>query len=85
MKNKKKKKDNDAAAGSAESTVARVTEIIASSTESFEDAIQAGVTRACRTLENVTGAWVQDQKVDIRDGKIVAYRVNLKVTFVLKD
>jgi flavin-binding protein dodecin len=66
-------------------SVARVTEITASSTKSFEDAIEAGVERACKTLQNVTGAWVQDQKVDINDGEIVNYRVSLKVTFILKD
>ena len=66
-------------------SVARVTEITASSTKSFEDALEAGVERACKTLENVTGAWIQDQKVDIKDGEIVNYRVNLKITFILKD
>ena len=82
MKNKKKKKEeNTSVAGS----VARVTEIIASSTTSFEDAINVGVARACKTLKNVTGAWVQDQKVEVVDGKISCYRVNLKVTFVLND
>ena len=65
--------------------VARVTEIIASSKKSFEDAIETGVSRACKTLDNVTGAWVQDHKIVIAKNKIVEYRVNLKVTFVLKD
>lgn len=83
VKDKKKKKKADSV--SAENTVARVTEIIASSTVSFEDAVAVGVARACKTLQNVTGAWVQDQKVDIEDGKVSAYRVNLKVTFVLND
>ncbi len=84
MKDKKKKKKTDEALSSS-NTVARVTEIIASSTVSFEDAVAVGVARACKTLQNVTGAWVQDQKVDITDGKVSAYRVNLKVTFVLND
>ena len=66
-------------------SVARVTEIIASSKKSFDDAIKEGVDRACKTLDNVTGAWVQDQKVSISKGKIVEYRVALKVTFILKD
>ena len=71
MKNKKKKKDEGVAASEASTTtVARVTEIIASSPTSFEDAVAAGVARACKTLKNVTGAWVQDQKVDLVDGKI---------------
>ncbi|MDH3667617.1 MAG: dodecin family protein [Paracoccaceae bacterium] len=65
--------------------VARVTEIIASSKKSFEDAVEKGVERASKTLKNVEGAWVQDQSVTVRDGKISEYRVNLKVTFILKD
>lgn len=66
-------------------SVARVTEIIASSPKSFDDALDQGVARACKTLKGVSGAWIQDQKVVIADGKIVEYRVNLKVTFVLED
>lgn len=66
-------------------SVARVTEIISSSTESFDDAIKSGVARATKTLNNVTSAWVQDQKCIIDDGAIVEYRVILKITFVLND
>ncbi|TWT48275.1 dodecin family protein [Botrimarina hoheduenensis] len=66
-------------------SVARVTEIIASSKKSFEDAIEKGVSRSCKTLENVKSAWVKDQKVEVSEGKITAYRVTLMVTFVLKD
>jgi len=66
-------------------SVARVTEIIASSTTSFDDAVKQGVDRACKTLKNVNGAWVQDQKVVVTDGAITEYRVALKVTFVLND
>lgn len=66
-------------------SVARVTEIIASSPKSFDDALDVGVARACKTLKGVSGAWIQDQKVVIEDGKIVEYRVNLKVTFILED
>ena len=65
-------------------SVARVTEIIASSTKSFEDAVEEGVKRATETLKNVEGAWVKDQKVTVRDGKISEYRVVLKVTFILE-
>ncbi|KNG94204.1 dodecin family protein [Pseudaestuariivita atlantica] len=65
-------------------SVARVTEIIASSRKSFDDATENGIDRACKTLKNVTGAWVQDQKVVVEDGKITEYRVNLKVTFILE-
>ena len=63
--------------------IARVTEIVAGSKKSFDDAIQKGVDRACATLKNVEGAWVQDQKLIIQKGKIAEYRVNLKVTFIL--
>jgi flavin-binding protein dodecin len=66
-------------------SVARVTEITASSEKSFEDALQQGVARAAKTLKNVEGAWVQEQTVVVSDGRITAYRVNLKVTFVLED
>ena len=66
-------------------SVARVTEIISSSKKSFEDAVENGVARASKTLKNVQSAWVQDQKVTVKDGKISEYRVNLKVTFVLED
>ena len=66
-------------------SVARVTEIIASSPDGFDAAVKAGVTRATETLENVTGAWVQDHKVVVTDGAISEYRVNLKVTFILND
>jgi dodecin len=65
-------------------SVARVTEITSSSPNSFEDALKAGVARAAKTLKNIEGAWVQEQKVVVRDGAIVEYRVNIKVTFVLE-
>lgn len=64
--------------------VARVTEITASSAKSFEDATRIGVERANKTLENVKGAWIQQQKLKIENGKIVEYRVNMKITFILK-
>ena len=66
-------------------SVARVTEIIASSSKSFDDAVENGVKRASKTLKNVKAAWVQDQNVVCDDGKITEYRVTLKVTFVLED
>lgn len=65
-------------------SVARVTEIIASSEKSFDDAVEEGVKRAAKTLNNVEGAWIKDQKVVIKGGKISEYRVVLKVTFVLE-
>jgi len=64
-------------------TVARVTEITAESPKSFEDANRIGIERANKTLENVKGAWIQEQKLKIEGGKITAYRVNMKVTFIL--
>jgi hypothetical protein len=66
-------------------TVARVSEIIAASPTSFDDAIKAGIARAAKTLKNVKGAWVQDQELVLDDGSIKEYRVHLKVTFVLYD
>ena len=66
-------------------SVARVTEITASSSKSFEAALQLGIKRASKTLKNVTGAWIQEQKVVVENGKIVQYRVNMKVTFVLEE
>jgi flavin-binding protein dodecin len=67
------------------SSVARVTEIIASSKKSFDDATDNGIKRAVKTLKNVAGAWVASQDVVVNKGKIVEYRVRLKVTFVLAD
>lgn len=67
------------------SSVARVTEITASSEKGFEDAIEVGISRANKTLENVKGAWIKSQKVVISDGRIGEYRVTLKVTFILKS
>ncbi len=65
-------------------SVAKVTEISASSSKSFEDAIEKGIKRANDTLDNIEGAWVQDMKVTCKDGKVDEYRVMMKVTFVLK-
>jgi len=66
-------------------SVARVTEIIASSPKSFEDAVASGIARATKTLQNVKSAWVKDQKVVVENGKITEYHVGLMVTFILKD
>jgi flavin-binding protein dodecin len=65
-------------------SVAKVVELSAESSKSFEAAIQEGVNRASDTLENVTGAWVKEQQVRVEGGKITGYRVHLQVTFVLK-
>lgn len=66
-------------------SVARVTEITSSSKKSFDDAIEAGIARAVKTLDNVRGAWIQDQEIVVEDDKIVEYRVHMRVTFVLND
>ncbi len=66
-------------------TVARVTEISAMSTTGFEDAIRVGIERASQTLRHVTSAWVKEQRVEVRDGAISSYQVNMLVTFVLDD
>ena len=66
-------------------SVARVTEIISTSEKSFDDAVKSGIKRASKTLDNITGAWVADQEVAVKDGKIENYRVRLKVTFILKS
>jgi flavin-binding protein dodecin len=65
--------------------VARVTEITARSPKGFEDAIRVGLERANSTLRNVEGAWIKEQKVELEDGVIRAYYVNMLVTFVLDD
>jgi flavin-binding protein dodecin len=65
-------------------SVAKVTEIIASSNKGFEDAVNKGIKRANKTLKNIQGAWVKDQQVVVSKGKITAYKVVLKITFVLK-
>ena len=66
-------------------SVAKVSEIIASSPKSFEDAVASGIARANKTLKDIRGAWIAEQKVDVEKGKVVAYRVTMRVTFVLKD
>jgi len=67
-------------------SIAKVTEIIASSPKSFDDAIRLGVARAHKTLTNLKSAWVENQQVQIDDdGNILEFRVQLKITFVLND
>lgn len=65
-------------------TVARNTEITATSAQNFEDAIQQGITRATSTLRNVTGAWVKEQEVRVEGDRIVEYKVTMIVTFILE-
>ncbi len=66
-------------------SVAKVIELTSTSSNSFEDAIQKGIARADKTLKNVEGAWIKEQKVMVEDGRIAGYRVNMMVTFVLED
>ena len=66
-------------------SVARVSEISSTSEKSFEDAMTQGIARANKTLRNVTGAWIKEQQLDIEDGKVTRYRVNMLVTFILDD
>ena len=65
-------------------SVAKVIEISADSDKSFEDAIQQGIETASKTVDDIKGAWIKEQQVLIDDGEIVGFRVDLKVTFVLK-
>jgi dodecin len=66
-------------------SVARVTELSATSQTGFEDAINQAVARATKTLRGVEGAWIKDQNVLIEDGNIVGYKVNVEITFVLEE
>jgi flavin-binding protein dodecin len=66
-------------------SVARITELSASSKKSFDDALQSGLKRATKTLKNVTAAWISSQEVELKNGKINEYRVRMKVTFVLDE
>jgi dodecin len=64
-------------------SVAKVIEIFSTSEKGFEDAVQSGIAKASETVKNIRGAWINEQKVDVENGKIVRYRVSLRITFVL--
>lgn len=66
-------------------SVAKVTEISSTSTKSFEDAIQEGLTRASKTIRNIRSAWIKEQQVRFENGKLSEYQVNMMVTFVLDE
>jgi len=66
-------------------SVAKVSEISATSTKSFEDAINSGIARAGKTIRNIKSAWIKEQQVRLQDGRIVEYQVNMMITFVLED
>jgi flavin-binding protein dodecin len=65
-------------------SVAKISEISSTSKKGFDDAIQSGIRRASKTIRGITGAWVADQEVVVKDGKVVEYKVRMKVTFVLE-
>jgi flavin-binding protein dodecin len=65
-------------------SVAKTSEISASSSKSFEEAIRKGVSKMSETVKNIEGAWVKEQKVVVKDGNVASYRVTMKVTFVVK-
>jgi flavin-binding protein dodecin len=65
-------------------SVAKTSEISASSSKSFEDAVRSGIRKMSETVENIEGAWVKEQKVVVKDGEVDEYRVTMKVTFVVK-
>jgi dodecin len=66
-------------------SVAKVTEISARSTKSFEDAIQAGIARASSTIRHINSAWVKEQRIEVKEGKIISYQVNMMLTFTLES
>ncbi|MDX1431101.1 MAG: dodecin family protein [Gammaproteobacteria bacterium] len=66
-------------------SVAKVTEITAASPKSFEDAIQSGLERASKTIHGIQSAWVNEQRVVVKDNKVDEFRVNMRLTFVLDD
>jgi hypothetical protein len=66
-------------------SVAKITEITSTSKNSFDDAVADGIKRASKTIRGISGAWVADQEVTVKSGKIVEYKVRLKLTFVLDE
>jgi dodecin len=66
-------------------SIAKVSEISATSAKSFEDAVVQGLARANKTLRNVRSAWIKEQQVRVHDGAITEYQVNMMVTFVIED
>jgi dodecin len=65
--------------------VAKVSEISSRSAKSFEDAIQIGIARAAKTLRHVTSAWIKEQRIELKEGKVIGYQVNMLVTFIIDD
>ncbi|MDJ0793862.1 MAG: dodecin family protein [Woeseiaceae bacterium] len=65
-------------------SVAKISELTAESSKSFEDAVEKGIRKMAKTVDNIEGAWIKEQKVVVKDGEISAYRVTMKITFVVK-
>ena len=65
-------------------SVAKTSEITAASGKSFEDAVQSGIKKMSKSVDNIEGAWIKEQKVIVDDGEVKEYRVTMKVTFIVK-
>ena len=65
-------------------SVAKISELTAESSKSFEDAVEKGIRKMSKSVDNIEGAWIKEQKVVVKDGEISAYRVTMKVTFIVK-
>ncbi|OTG96378.1 dodecin family protein [Acinetobacter sp. ANC 3832] len=65
-------------------SIAKIVEVNSSSAKSFEDAIQTGIAKVTETVKNVQGAWINEQKVIVKDNNITEYRVNLKISFLVE-
>ncbi len=66
-------------------SVGRIVEISATSEKSFDDAVQQGINRASETLRHVQSAWIKDQRVEVEQGKVTSYQVNMQITFLMED
>lgn len=66
-------------------SIAKTSEITSTSKKSFEDAVNDGIKRASKTLHGITGAWVADQEVVVKGGKVVEYKVRMKLTFIVDE
>jgi flavin-binding protein dodecin len=64
-------------------SVAKVVELTASSSTSFEDAVKSGIAKAAETLRNIEGAWVAEEKVKVENGEVTEFRVTLRITFLV--
>ncbi len=65
-------------------SVAKISELTAESSKSFEDAVRKAISKMSKTVDNIEGAWIKEQKVVVKDGEVSAYRVTMKITFIVK-